>query len=134
MSRYDDGRHAYDAYCGHRDWKSFNGEPLPKWEEVKPDIQEGWILAAEAAIEKRASVAPERLQDYIAELDRLVGIHGSYKIGRDIDAHVPESTRHPHYASAFRDMQRLETRSDTSLEEAITQLIIDIRKQANQPA
>jgi len=46
------GKVAYDAYCGTRDWKSYNGEPLPQWPEVEDGIKNGWITAALAAINK----------------------------------------------------------------------------------
>jgi hypothetical protein len=38
-------RAAYSAYCEYRGWKSFDGKPLPTWDEVKPDIQAGWQAA-----------------------------------------------------------------------------------------
>ena len=44
------GEAAYDAYCGTRNWLSFDGKPLPKWPEVKPEIQESWEVAATAAL------------------------------------------------------------------------------------
>jgi len=40
------GRAAYNAYCGTRNWKSFKGEPLPKWEQSPEDIRAGWRQAA----------------------------------------------------------------------------------------
>lgn len=45
------GKIAYDAYSSERGWKSFNGDPLPQWDQVKPDIQVAWAAAAEASIE-----------------------------------------------------------------------------------
>jgi len=50
MMRQKLGRAAYDAYCGARGWNSFDGKPLPKWPEVKPEIQEAWCIAAEAVV------------------------------------------------------------------------------------
>jgi hypothetical protein len=44
----DLGQVNYNAYCDTRDWKSFDGKPLPPWEQVKPDIQEGWRKGADA--------------------------------------------------------------------------------------
>lgn len=46
----DIGKIAYDAYCEFRKWKSFNGDPLPQWEKVLPDIQEAWRASAEAVL------------------------------------------------------------------------------------
>jgi hypothetical protein len=39
---------AYNAYCATRNWKSFDGKPLPQWPEVKPEIQAGWVAASNA--------------------------------------------------------------------------------------
>ena len=44
------GRIAYDAYCEARGWQSFNGDPLPPFEQMKPDLQDAWHAAAEAVI------------------------------------------------------------------------------------
>ena len=41
---------AYEAYCETRGWRGYNGDPLPYWPDVKPDIQEGWRAAAKAAV------------------------------------------------------------------------------------
>ena len=50
------GKIAYDTYCEHRGWKSFKNEPLPQWEDVQPDIKEGWIKAAVAVRDKVTSI------------------------------------------------------------------------------
>lgn len=42
------GKIAYEAYCKARNWKSFNGDPLPQFEAQSPELQEAWILAAAA--------------------------------------------------------------------------------------
>lgn len=39
------GQIAYEAYCGTTNWKSFRGEDLPQWENVKPQIKQGWETA-----------------------------------------------------------------------------------------
>jgi hypothetical protein len=44
------GQAAYDAYCANRSWKSFNGDPLPKWPDVKPEIKAGWIAGASGVV------------------------------------------------------------------------------------
>lgn len=41
---------AYDAYCAERDWKSFNGDPLPQWGDVKPEIKKGWVTSVLAVL------------------------------------------------------------------------------------
>lgn len=44
------GKSAYDAYCTTRKWKSYNGDLLPQWTDVKPEIQAGWVTAGVAAV------------------------------------------------------------------------------------
>jgi hypothetical protein len=44
------GKIAYDAYCGHVDWKSYNGDPLPQWADARENIREGWRKAGMAAM------------------------------------------------------------------------------------
>lgn len=45
------GQINYNAYCETRNWESFDGKPLPQWENVKEDIKEGWIEGALAVQE-----------------------------------------------------------------------------------
>lgn len=45
------GKIAYDAGAAERGWKRGNGESLPQWEELEPEIQVAWAAAAEASIE-----------------------------------------------------------------------------------
>ena len=54
MTNEEWGKIAYNAYCENRNWKSFNGDDLPNWESVKPDIQMGWIASAEAVVKHEA--------------------------------------------------------------------------------
>jgi hypothetical protein len=37
------GRIAYNAYCASVGWKSFNGDALPQWPDVRKDIKSAWI-------------------------------------------------------------------------------------------
>jgi len=39
------GQIAYEAYCGVRQWKSFDGKPLPRWREMAIEIQAAWDVA-----------------------------------------------------------------------------------------
>lgn len=40
---------AYEAYCETTDWKSLvSGQPLPQWDDVRPDIKIAWKEAANA--------------------------------------------------------------------------------------
>ena len=39
---------AYEAYAEHRAWQYYQGNPLPPWDGVRPDIQAAWEAAASA--------------------------------------------------------------------------------------
>jgi len=41
----------YEAYGAEADWKAYNGEPMPQWDELPQHIQTKW-RAATAAITK----------------------------------------------------------------------------------
>lgn len=41
---------AYSAYSETRQWKSFNGDPLPQWPAVKPEIKAGWVAAVKGVL------------------------------------------------------------------------------------
>lgn len=47
----DLGRFAYEGYCSYTGYKSLvTGEPLPTWENLKPEIREAWEVAASKVI------------------------------------------------------------------------------------
>ena len=43
------GYTAYKAYGEHRKWLTYDGKPMPQWEDLKPEIQSAWCAAAGAA-------------------------------------------------------------------------------------
>lgn len=45
------GEIAYDAYCEKRNWRSFNGDPLPHFKQQSPDLQAAWEAAGAAVAE-----------------------------------------------------------------------------------
>jgi hypothetical protein len=45
------GKMAYETYCEKQQWKSFTGDALPHWEEVRLDIKLAWIASAIAVVE-----------------------------------------------------------------------------------
>lgn len=51
------GKLNYDAYCVAREWKAFNGDPLPQWEKVTPEIQLAWIRGAKAVVLKFMAIS-----------------------------------------------------------------------------
>ena len=38
------GKYLYETYSGGQSirWKNFKGDPLPQWEELQQDRQDGW--------------------------------------------------------------------------------------------
>lgn len=51
------GRTAYEAYCNHTNNKSLvTGAELPKWEDLKLEIQDAWIATADAVLGARSKV------------------------------------------------------------------------------
>jgi len=42
------GRVGYEAYGAEADWKAYNGEPMPQWEELPGHIRTKWAVAAGA--------------------------------------------------------------------------------------
>lgn len=40
----------YGAYGKVTDFKNFQGNPMPKWEELPPKIQEAWVAATNYAM------------------------------------------------------------------------------------
>lgn len=41
------GQLAYETYAEARDWKTYNGSPMPSWEEQDEGLRSAWIQAAE---------------------------------------------------------------------------------------
>lgn len=46
------GETAYNAYCKHRAWRSYDGSQLPLYEDQDPSIRLGWEAAANAAVDQ----------------------------------------------------------------------------------
>lgn len=44
------GQTAYEAYGQNRDWKAWDGRPMPTWEDVIPEIKIAWQVASHAVI------------------------------------------------------------------------------------
>lgn len=45
------GRAAYEAYAHEREWVSYGGDPLPKWDDLDDSLRAAWDAAAMAASE-----------------------------------------------------------------------------------
>jgi hypothetical protein len=52
------GQIGYEAYGEHTGWKAFDGRPMPRWAELRPDIVEKWEVAANAIAEACVVRAP----------------------------------------------------------------------------
>jgi hypothetical protein len=51
MATSDDGRRAYAGYCSSAMGKSLiSGQNLPQWEDLKQEIKDAWVSAAEAVL------------------------------------------------------------------------------------
>lgn len=50
---------AYEAYCEHADWKNFEGNPIPQWDDLPEEtgVQDKWRTAA-VAVFKAARIGP----------------------------------------------------------------------------
>lgn len=44
------GEAAYSRYGTRRNWKTYDEKPMPKWEELLPEIQEAWEAAGEGVL------------------------------------------------------------------------------------
>ena len=38
----------YDAYGAKAEWKAYNGQPMPQWDELPQHIRDKWRSAAKA--------------------------------------------------------------------------------------
>lgn len=41
---------AYQAYGESVGWVNFQGDPMPRWDDLPPPIKQGWVCAAEAVL------------------------------------------------------------------------------------
>jgi hypothetical protein len=41
----------YEAYGAHADWKAYDGKPMPKWDDLRLDIKEKWVVAVAAILD-----------------------------------------------------------------------------------
>ena len=46
MNEISHGRRIFDAYCESREGKDYQGEPIPSWHNLRPEIQFAWEVAA----------------------------------------------------------------------------------------
>jgi len=53
---------AYATYCRERGGQAVNGDPLPGWADVKPDIQRAWIICIQAVEQRIADDIREAME------------------------------------------------------------------------
>lgn len=41
---------AYEAYGQSRDWRTYDGKPMPQWNELPPEIVTAWEAASNAIV------------------------------------------------------------------------------------
>jgi len=73
MSEHTYAEIAYTAYAEHQGWKNYAGLPIPRWQEVRPDIQEAWDAAVTAVLDIErlpAQQAPPVLLDLDPDVQR----------------------------------------------------------------
>jgi len=42
---------AYEVYAEHQNWKNYQGNPIPQWDQVRDDIKQAWQAAVRAIID-----------------------------------------------------------------------------------
>jgi hypothetical protein len=52
MSTQGLGKLSYTAYGKVTDFKNFQGDPMPAWDDLPAKIREAWQAAAEAALKE----------------------------------------------------------------------------------
>ena len=76
---------AYNAYGGVTDFKNFQGNPMPKWEELPPKIQEAW----QAACNETLITTFGSYKDLFNDRERLQMEHAASYANKWSDAGVP---------------------------------------------
>lgn len=65
-----DGQIAYNAYGDHASWLTFDGRPMPRWDELGDAVRSHWIAAA-------ARVSRRTLSNVSRETSSEEETHGS---------------------------------------------------------
>lgn len=79
-------REMYEAYGGYTDWKNFQGNPMPQWNELPERIQKAWETAAQASkpvieLDERERAQIRHADDYETEHSRAgVPGHGQFML------------------------------------------------------
>lgn len=49
----------YEAYGTEAEWKTYSGEPMPKWDELPAHIRQKWEAAVKAVVSHQKGSIPE---------------------------------------------------------------------------
>lgn len=76
---------AYRAYGEVTDFKNFQGNPMPEWEQLTPTIQRAWV----AAVTDAQSRLVERIEPPLDKREVAQIMHARNYAGLHADAGVP---------------------------------------------
>lgn len=134
MPPKSNGQLAYEAYCAKCDWKAFNGDLLPQWDLVKPDIQEAWEAAGRAVLDTTVAIVdtppaacPKPVLDGVP-----YHVYQTKKWRRDIDVIIQEIRKDevlPNDLPPGARKSRERSLAITKLQEAVMWLGMDLKDQ-----
>ena len=115
MTDISHGRAAYEAYRAASGGRSLvSGDPLPGWDDLRPDIRKAWDAAAIAAVDHvAAKVWPgltgerDQLRDQLAEIrEQLENLAAGMLMSAAATSPGPKSEVEQECAQALRAVAR----------------------------
>lgn len=110
MDTHAIAQNAYQAYGQVTEFKNFQSNPMPPWDELPATIQQAWAAAVEAAL--KATVPPVE-PGAAGELQVLLGDVGlaphqavRAEVARQMQAHTGVDERFKAFVSGFEDAAR----------------------------
>lgn len=94
------GRIAFNAYAEAMNNVAYDGTMIPQWDELKPEIRDGWNVAANAVHEVVGTtvIEPTLNMKYYAEMVDLYG-----RMGKSRSLQAPDKGRF--FARAFSHLE-----------------------------
>lgn len=65
-------RLGYEAYGNKANWKNYQGNPMPIWEDLPDNIKEYWKANAMAIHQNDMKLVQELKEEFIASLQQLI--------------------------------------------------------------
>lgn len=120
----DLARLAYDTYCDYAGWKSWDGKPIPQWNDLDPatDVQEKWTVAVRAVM---AELAETQASDLDTDPDNPVQESRSFRLQLD---HVLQQVKTPRTGRHSRERSL----AVTKIQEAVMWLGMDLKAQREE--